>query len=107
VGMVKRGEVWLTRLDPTVGSEFNKTRPCLVVSPDGQDHLRTVMIVPFTTKGRSAPYRTPVLFAGRTGLILTDQTKSVDKRRLLKLLGVLDAATLSATLAILRDTFEE
>ena len=69
--MVKRGEVWLAALDPTVGSEIRKTRPCLIVSPDELNaHLRTVLSVPLTTGGRPAPFRVPVTFQRKQGLIL-------------------------------------
>ena len=64
--MVTRGEVWLAILDPTVGSEIRKTRPCLIVSPpEMHDHLRTAIVAPMTTSGKPAPYRIPVTFGGR------------------------------------------
>jgi mRNA interferase MazF len=79
----------------------------LVVSSNDQLHLNTVVIVPLTSKGRPAPYRIPSSFGGRSSLIVTDQMRSLDKRRCLRRLGVVDPIELSATLAILRDTFEE
>jgi len=105
---VKRGEIWLVNLDPTVGSEIRKTRPCVVVSPaEMHDHLRTVIVAPMTTAGREAPFRIGVSHGGRNGLILLDQVRAVDKTRLAKRLGVVPAKTLAATLRTLQDAFEE
>lgn len=105
--MVRRGEVWLAALDPTVGSELRKTRPCLVVSPDGLSHLPMVIVAPLTTGSKPARFRVPVTFKEREGLIVIDQMRAVDRRRLVKRLGEVDAATLSQTLSILRETFED
>ncbi len=72
--MVKRGEIWLVNLDPTVGSKIQKTRPCVVISPaELHDHLRTVIVAPMTSKGFAAPFRVPVTHAGTKGLIVLDQ----------------------------------
>ena len=72
--MVVRGEVWLASLDPTVGSEIQKTRPCVVVSPaEMHDGLRTVIVAPMTTGSHPAPFRIPVSLNGKDGLILVDQ----------------------------------
>ena len=106
--MVKRGEIWLVNLDPTVGSEIQKTRPCVVISPpEMHDYLRTVMVAPMTTGSHPAPFRIAVTHAGKKGLILLDQVRTVDKARLVKRSGALKAATLSATLTTLREVFEE
>ena len=106
--MVKRGEIWLVNLDPTVGSEIQKTRPCVVVSPpEMHDYLRTVMVAPMTTGSHPAPFRIAVRHAGKDGLILLDQIRTIDKSRLVKRAGSLTASTLSATLATLREVFEE
>jgi mRNA interferase MazF len=103
-----RGEVWLAVLDPTVGSEIQKTRPCLVVSPaEMHDHLRTVIVAPMTTGSHAAPYRVPVSFAGKKGLILGDQIHALDKARLVKKLGVASPKALTATLTVLQETFAE
>ena len=105
---VRRGEVWLAALDPIVGAEIQKTRPCVVVSPpEIHDWLRTVLVAPMTTGSRPAPFRVPVSFGGRKGLILPEQMRALDKARLVKRRGMVDAATLAALLAVLRDTFEE
>jgi mRNA interferase MazF len=101
-----RGDIWLVNLDPTVGSEIQKTRPCVVISPaEMHDHLRTVLVAPMTTKSRPAPFRIPVSHGGQKGLILLDQVRAVDKVRLVKKSGALPAKTLAQTLAALQETF--
>ncbi len=105
---MKRGEIWLVDLDPTVGSEIKKSRPCVIVSPaELNDHLRTVILIPMTTKGFSAPFRVPVTHAAKKGLIVLDQIRTVDKRRLIKRLGTVNAKTLSVALTALREVFAE
>lgn len=104
--MVARGEIWLAALDPTVGSEIQKTRPCVVVSPaEMHDYLRTVIVAPMTTGNKPAPYRIAVTFQDKTGLILLDQLRTLDKARLVKKMGTLSASTLAATLETLREVF--
>ncbi|KGC96429.1 pemK-like family protein [Burkholderia pseudomallei] len=103
-----RGEVWLVALDPTLGSEIQKTRPCVVVSPpEMHDHLRTVIVAPMTSKGRSAPFRIPVTFKRKQGLILLDQIRAVDKVRLVKKEGAVADKTLLDTLRTLQEVFAE
>ncbi len=105
--MVKRGEVWLVNLDPTVGSEIKKSRPCVIISPpEMHDHLRTVIAAPLTSKSHPAGFRVPVHFRGQDGLILLDQIGALDKQRLVKRLGVVSEAVLSATLETLREIFQ-
>jgi mRNA interferase MazF len=102
------GEVWLAALDPTIGSEIQKTRPCLIVSPpEMNDRLPTIIAAPMTTGSRPAPSRIPVRFHGRSGLILPEQTRALDKRRLIRRLGTISRNTQSRTLATLREMFEE
>ena len=106
--MVKRGEIWLVNLDPTIGSEIKKSRPCVVVSPaEMHDHLRTVIVAPMTTKSRPAPFRMPVTHGGQKGLILLDQVRAVDKARLAKRLGAVSTKTLLGTLGTLQEVFAE
>lgn len=106
--MVRRGEIWLVDLDPTVGAEIQKTRPCVLISPpEMHDHLRTVLIAPMTTGNRGTSFRVPVFQGGKNGLILLDQIRVVDKRRLVKRLGVLSSETLADTLAGLQAIFAE
>ncbi|OWY38877.1 growth inhibitor PemK [Xenophilus sp. AP218F] len=106
--MVVRGEIWLATLDPTVGSEIQKTRPCVVVSPaEMHDYLRTVIVAPMTTGNKPAPYRIPVTFQGKKGLILLDQMRTLDKTRLVKKMGAVSSKTLTATLETLQEVFAE
>jgi mRNA interferase MazF len=95
-------------LDPTLGSEIRKTRPCAVISPpEMHDYLRTVTVAPMTTAGRPAPYRIPVSFDGKDGLILLDQIRTLDKKSLVERLGAVADKTLSDTLSILQEVFAE
>ncbi|SCB15071.1 type II toxin-antitoxin system PemK/MazF family toxin [Cupriavidus alkaliphilus] len=106
--MVARGDVWLVALDPTVGSEIEKTRPCVVLSPpEMHDYLRTVTVAPMTTGSRPAPFRIPVTFQRKTGLILLDQLRTVDKSRLVKRAGGLSDRTVADTLRTLREVFAD
>lgn len=104
--IVSRGEIWLINVNPTLGSEIKKTRPCVVVSPqDMNDYLRTIIIAPMTTKGRAAGFRVPITHDGKKGLILLDQMRAIDKTRLVKKLGTIGAKTLHSTLNTLQETF--
>jgi len=106
--VVKRGEIWLAALDPTVGSEIRKTRPCVIISPaEMHDYLRTVIVAPMTTGSRQAPFRIPLTFEGKTGLILLDQIRTLDKSRLAKRLGAVTPKTLSAASATLQVVFAD
>ncbi len=105
---MKRGELWLVALDPTIGTEIKKSRPCVIVSPpELNEHLRTVILAPMTRKGFSAPFRVPVTHAAKKGLIVLDQIRTVDKIRLVKRLGTVNAKTLSVALTTLREVFAE
>ena len=89
-----------------MGSEIKKTRPCLVVSPqEMHDYMRTVIIAPMTTKGKSASFRVPITHDGKKGLILLDQIRTIDKARLVKRLGAVSNKTLGTSLDILQATF--
>ena len=106
--MVKRGDIWLVNLDPTIGSEIKKSRPCVLVSPpELNEYLRTVIVAPMTSNGFAAPFRVPVTHGGKKGLIVLDQIRTVDKLRLVKKLGTLSAKTLTATLVTLQEVFAE
>lgn len=106
--VVRRFEVYLVNLDPTVGSEIQKTRPCVVVSPDEMNrHIRTVIVAPMTTKGQPYPTRVPCRFAEKEGQIVLDQLRTVDKARLVKRLGEIDAETARNVLAVLAEMFAE
>ena len=105
---MKRGEVWWIALDPTVGSEIQKTRPCVIVSPQVMiDSLRTVIVVPLTSRSRAASFRPVVTFRDTNGLILLDQIRTVDKSRLRDRMGRLDDGTLAEMLTMLRWIFTE
>ena len=103
--MVKRGEVWLINLDPTVGSEIKKTRPCIIISPsEMHDYLRTVIVAPMSTGSKPTSYRTPITFQGKRGLVLLDQIRALDKTRLVRRLGKAEKP-LTLALSVLRETF--
>jgi len=103
-----RGEVHLVQLDPTIGSEIQKTRPCVVVSPDELNaHLRTVIVAPMTTGGRAYPWRIKCRFQQRSGFVVLDQLRTVDRERLVKRLGALPSTTLSEVLGGLEEMFAE
>lgn len=103
---MKTGEIWLATLDPTVGGEIQKTRPCVVVSPaEMNDHLRTVIVAPMTTGSRPAGFRVPLTFQGKVGLIVLDQIRTLDRVRLVKRLGALRSPTLALTLQTLQAMF--
>ena len=105
---MKRGEIWLVNLDPTVGSEIKKSRPCVVLSPaELNNNLRTVMVAPMTSKGFAAPFRVPVTHARTKGLIVLNQLRTVDKVRLVKRLGAVSAKTLTAALTTLQEVFAD
>ena len=106
--VIKRFEVYLVNLDPTVGSEIQKTRPCLIISPDEMNsYIATVIIAPMTTKGRDYPSRVNCQLEGKAGQIILDQIRTVDKSRLVKKLGKIDAATQNEVLAVLLELFAE
>ncbi len=103
---MKTGEIWLAQLDPTVGSEIQKTRPCVIVSPDDMNaHLRTVIVAPMTTGSRPAAFRIALTFQGKHGLIVLDQIRSLDRVRLIKRLGALRPVTLAALQSTLQAMF--
>lgn len=106
--MVARGEVWLVALDPTLGSEIQKTRPCVVISPpELHDHLRTVIVAPMTSKARPAPFRVPLTFKRQQGLVLLDQIRTVDKIRLVRKEGAVAEKTLRDTLRTVKEIFAD
>ena len=103
-----RGEVHLVGLDPTLGREIKKTRPCLVVSPDElNQHLRTVIVAPMTTGGQAYPWRVACRFQNRSGFVALDQLRTVDRERLVKRLGRLSAATTTDVLDTLQEMFAQ
>lgn len=104
--VVKRFEVYLLNLDPTVGSEIKKSRPCLIVSPNEMNrHIATVIVAPMTTKGKRYPTRIKCEFQGKRGQIVLDQLRTVDKRRLVKRLGRIEENIQQEVLANLAEMF--
>ena len=105
---VNRFDVYLVNLDPTIGREIKKTRPCLVISPDEMNHfISTVIVAPMTTTARGYPTRLVCKFKGKLGEIVLDQMRTVDKARLVKRLGTIDSKTQKKTLSILQEMFAE
>ena len=103
-----RGDVHLVGLDPTLGSEIKKTRPCLIVSPDElNQHLRTVIVAPMTTGGQAYPWRVACRFQSRSGFVALDQLRTVDSARLVKRLGRLSGATTTEVLDALQEMFAD
>ncbi len=103
---IRRGDIWLAALDPTVGSEIQKTRPCVIISPDElNERLRTVIVAPMTTGSHPAPFRVPLRFQGKDGLILPDQMHALDRGRLVKRMGRVGSLPLSQLLKILQEMF--
>lgn len=103
---MKRLEVHLVNLDPTIGSEIQKTRPCVIVSPDEMNRaISTVIVVPLTTGGKPYPSRIACEFQGRQALLLADQIRTVDKARLVKRLGVLEQGAGERLLELLIEMF--
>ncbi len=109
MGMVaKRFDVFLVNLDPTIGSEIQKTRPCVIVSPDEMNrNISTVIIAPMTTKGREYPTRVICQFQNKDGQIVVDQIRTVDKSRLVKKIGQISQAEQREVLNILAEIFAE
>ena len=101
-----RFEVYLVRLDPTQGHEIQKTRPCVIISPDEMNrHIGTVIVAPMTTKGRPYPTRIPVRFQRKSGQIVLDQIRTVDKTRLVRRLGKISDRAAREVLTVLGETF--
>ena len=104
--VVKRFDVYLVNLDPTIGGEIRKTRPCLIISPDEMNRfIRTVIVAPMTTKGTVYPTRVTCRFRGKPGQIVLDQIRTVDKSRLVTKLGKIDNQTQGEVLSILNEMF--
>lgn len=104
----RRGDVYLISLDPTIGREIKKTRPCVVVSPDDlNQHLSTFLVAPLTTGGYAYPFRISCRFQKRDGNIVLDQIRTIDRRRLVKRLGRMTPATMTKVLGTLQEMFLE
>ena len=104
---VQRYEIYLIKLNPTVGSEIQKTRPCIVISPNEMNVLNTVIVAPMTSKGFDFIFRPKVKFEKKDGLILLDQIRAVDKTRLVKKIGSVDKKTSTEISDMLVRIFEQ
>ena len=105
-GGTQRGDVVLVNLDPVVGREIRKTRPCVVVSPDELNaHLQTYIVAPMTTGGHEYPFRVSCRFQGKSGYVVLDQIRTIDRERIVKKLGQLPAGTVTTSLTVLQDMF--
>ena len=105
---VERADVYLVNLDPTVGSEIKKPRPCVVISPDEMNrHLRTAIVAPLTSQGRLYPTRVPCVFDGKEGLVVLDQIRTVDVTRFVRKVGRIEPVTMAAILMALGRMFSE
>ena len=106
MGMVERGEVYLVNLEPTVGSEVRKTRPCVIVSPDEMNQsIRTIVIAPMTSKQKNYKSRVALRFDGKQGQVMLDQIRTIDKKRLITKLGTLSVKELKSILSVLQEMF--
>lgn len=106
--VIKRFDVFLVNLDPTIGSEIKNTRPCVVISPQEMNrHLRTVIIAPMTTKGAVYPTRVSCKFRGRVGQIVLDQLRTVDRTRLVRKLGTISRPAQEEVLSVIAEMFAE
>jgi len=104
--VIRRFDVFQVNLDPTVGSEIKKSRPCVVISPDEMNrYIATIIIAPLTSRGKDYPSRVSCAFKGRKGQIVLDQIRTVDKTRLVRKMGTVDQKTQEEVLAILAEMF--
>jgi len=104
--VIKRFDVYLINLAPTVGSEIKKTRPCLIISPDEMNrHIKTVIVAPMTTAGKAYPTRVFCEFQGRKGQIVLDQIRTIDKSRLIKKTGTIDPQFQAEVISTLQSMF--
>jgi mRNA interferase MazF len=104
--VVKRFDVYLVALDPTMGAEMQKTRPCLIISPDDMNrYLATAIVAPMTSRGKNYPTRVACRFQGKDGQVVLDQIRTIDQARLIKRLGRISTATQKAVLTVLADLF--
>lgn len=99
-------DIFLVNLDPVIGSEIRKTRPCVVISPNEMnDNIRTVIIAPMTTKSHRYPTRVPLSFSGKKGWIVLDQIRTIDKSRIIKPLGKLSPAVIREIKEVIKEMF--
>lgn len=99
-------QIVLVNLDPTIGSEIKKTRPCLIISPDEMNrHLRTITIAPMTTSSRDYPTRVEIKHDNKIGWVVIDQIRTIDKLRIIKVLGTLSKPEIKEVKSVIKETF--
>ncbi len=103
---VSRFDVWLINLDPTIGKEIKKTRPCVIISPDEMNELHTAIVAPLTSKGFDFPMRVKIKFQNKNGLVLLDQIRTIDKQRLIKKVGKIGPKKSNELCRLLQEMFE-
>lgn len=102
--VIRQYEVYLISLDPTIGHEIKKARPCVIISPDEMNkNISTVIIAPMTTQSRFYPTRIPLKFAGKEAWIVLDQLRTVDRKRLIEKLGEIDQKTINQVKSIIKE----
>ncbi len=105
--VISKNEVWLTKLEPTIGSEINKTRPCIIISPNiANKYMDSVVIVPLTSKLKNYPSRVNCKFKNKEGQIVIDQIRTIDKTRLVKKLGIIEDATSKKVYEMIKKYFQ-
>lgn len=103
---IKQYQIVLVNLDPTIGSEIQKTRPCVVISPDEMNkYLRTVVIAPMTSSSKEYPTRVQIKHNEKSGWVVLDQIRTIDKQRILKVFGELSSSEIAAVKSVLRETY--
>ena len=103
---IRRGDVFLVSLNPTRGGEIRKTRPCLIISPDELNaHLQTFIVAPMTSGGHTYPFRVPCRFQSRSGHVVLDQIRTIDRSRLIRRLGRLSSVAVHKSLQVLQEMF--
>ena len=106
--MNSRFDIYYVNLDPTIGSEIKKTRPCVIISPNEMNHnITTIIVAPITSKLRNYPTRVPCKVEGKQGQIVLDQIRTVDKKRLVKKIDTLRKTTRTKVLTVLKEMFSE
>ena len=102
---LKQFDIWLLNLNPTIGSEINKTRPCIIISPNEMNWMNTIIVCPLTTKGFQTPTRTKFDFKGVENLALLDQIRTIDKKRVIKIFGFLSDKEITNVKSTIKETF--
>ena len=102
---LKQFDIWLLNLNPTIGSEISKTRPCIIISPNEMNWMNTIIVCPLTTKGFQTPTRTKFDFKGVENLALLDQIRTIDKKRVIKIFGFLSDKEITNVKSTIKETF--